>query len=214
MVKATNGMSLRSMTPPEQAHIVNGFTFELSKVMAIRTRVVGQLDIIDTLLGNNVADRMLARAPTTLGGRRIGALVADGFDVDVVSKLRVAAEEAGAMFELVAPYARMTRASDGTTVIADHVIQSGPSVIFEAVVVVASAASVRMLLASPSALDWVSDAFVHCKVLGTIGAARPLLEAVHVTTDEGVIDLAGNGVTAFIEAAKRGRIWARTGGEL
>jgi catalase len=97
-------------------------------------------------------------------------------------------------------------------------ISGGPSVIFDAVVVIVGADSVAALVASPAALDWVSDAFAHCKVIGTVAAAAPLLEAARVKPDAGVVDLAGGngktkgagrGAAAFVETAKRGRIWAR-----
>jgi catalase len=227
----------RSMTPPEKAHIISAYTFELAKVetLAIRTRQLGHLNLIDPELGAKVADLLgmagqadsitparepidlplspalsiLAKAPVTLAGRKIGALIGDGFDAGIVAKLRSAAQKEGAMFELVAPKVGTTLASDGTQVAADHMIAGGPSAIFDAVVVVPGTASIQMLLATPAALEWIANAFAHCKVIGTVADAAPLLEAARVRPDDGVIDLAGKGVATFIETAKRGRIWAR-----
>ncbi len=49
-------MFFRSMSEPEQRHIVSAFTFELAKVetIAIRTRVLGHLMIIEENLGKPV----------------------------------------------------------------------------------------------------------------------------------------------------------------
>ena len=53
-------MFWRSMTPPEQRHIVGAFTFELSKVetLAVRTRMLGHLAVIDPELHDRVATAM------------------------------------------------------------------------------------------------------------------------------------------------------------
>ncbi|MBA3395100.1 MAG: catalase [Deltaproteobacteria bacterium] len=230
-------MFFRSMTAVEQRHIVNAFTFELAKVetVAIRTRMLGHLDVIDRELGARVADALgmagqadaitparapielppspalslLAKAPPLLQGRKVGALIADGFDAGLVAKVRAAVVKEGAMFELVAPKVGMTVASDGSKVAADHMIAGGPSVIFDVVIVVPGADAVPLLLTDAAAIDWVSNAFVHCKVIGTVASAKPLLDACRVKPDDGVIDLAGKGIATFIETAKRGRIWAR-----
>jgi catalase len=230
-------MFWHSMTPPEQLHIVKAFTFELAKVetIAIRRRMLGHLDIIEPVLGARVADGLgmvgqadaitpvkpprelapspalsiLAKAPVTLQGRKVGALIGDGFDASLVAKLRAAVTKEGAMFELVAPKVGTTLAADGSQHKADHMVPGGPSVIFDAVVVIPGAAALPALLGNPAAIDWVSDAFAHCKVIGIVASASSLLDAARVKPDAGVIDLAGKGVAAFIETAKRGRIWSR-----
>ncbi|HEX4421482.1 MAG TPA: catalase [Kofleriaceae bacterium] len=228
----------RSMTPPEQHHIVRAFTFELSKVetIAVRTRMLGHLKLIEPVLHDRVADAMgmqgmadaikpavaprdlapspalslLAKAPDTLRGRKVGVLIGDGFDHALVDQLTAALIKEHALVELVAPKIGGARGSDGRVVAADHIIGGGPSVIFDAVAVVPGAAAIAGLVAEPAALDWVSDAFHHCKVIATVAAAQPLLDAARVVADAGVIDLAGGAaIAAFIAAARRGRIWAR-----
>jgi catalase len=83
-------------------------------------------------------------------------------------------------------------------------------VIFDAVAVLPGAAAVAELLADPVAIAWVSDAFVHCKVIAMIGDAGPLLAAARVSPDAGVIDLGGDGgIAQFVTAARGGRIWSR-----
>jgi catalase len=230
-------MFWRSMTAPEQRHIASAFSFELSRVetLTIRRRMLGHLDIIDPELGRGVADALgmtgqadtvrplkpprdlppspslsiLAKAQATLEGRRIGVLIADGFDAVLVDKLCSAVQQAGATFELVAATIGATIAADGREFTADHLIAGSPSVLFDAVAIVPGARAVPMLASTPHARDWVSDAFAHCKVIGTVAAATPLLEAAQVRYDDGVVDLAGQGIAVFVETAKRGRIWAR-----
>ena len=231
-------MFWKSMTPPEQRHIVNAFSFELSKVetVAIRTRMLGHLMITERELHDRVAASMgmegmadtirpavaprdlppspalsmLGKAPVTLRGRSVGILVGDGFDHELVTQLIAAIENEHATAELVAPKIGGARAADGTLVPAHHTITGGPSVIFDAVAVVPGAAAIAGLVATPAAINWISDAFHHCKVIATVGDAAPLLDAGRVTAGDGVIDLAGGkAIGQFITAAKHGRVWSR-----
>jgi len=230
-------MFFRSMTDVEQRHIVNAFTFELSKLetVAIRTRMLGHLELIDPALGTSVAEAMgmtgqadtltparkpielqpspalsiLAKFAPTLQGRKVGALIADGFDRALVDKLRAAVTAAGAMFELVAPKIGGATSADGKLVPADHIVSGGPSVIFDAVVVAPGAAGMPALLGEAAAKAWVSDAFAHCKVMAVVPAAQPLLDAAGVKPDEGVIEITTKTIAAFVDAAAAGRIWAR-----
>jgi catalase len=226
-----------SMTEPEQRHIVNAFTFELSKVdtIAVRTRMLGHLNLIDANLGERVADAMgmvgqadeltpareaidldpspplsiLAKHRPTLVGRKVGCMIGDGFDRGLVERVRAAVNAEGAMFELCAPKIGGALAADGTQVPADHMISGGPSVIFDAVVVAPGAAAIPTLLLDAAAKQWVADAFAHCKVIGIVGAARPLLDAAGVKPDAGIIEVTATSVGAFVTTAKEGRIWAR-----
>jgi catalase len=230
----------RSMTPTEQHHIARAFTFELSKVetLAVRTRMLGHLRVIEPVLHDQVANAMgmqgmadaikpavlprdlppspslslLGKAHETLRGRKIGILIGDGFDRALVDELRAALTKEHAMVELVAAKIGGAQPASGDVVAADHIVSGGPSVIFDAVAVVPGAASVAALVKDPAALDWVSDAFHHCKVIATVAAAKPLLDAARVVADAGVVELGGAGaIAAFITAAKRGRVWTREG---
>jgi catalase len=201
----------------------------------VRTRVLGHLDIIDKELGALVAENLgmtgqadtitparepidmepspalsiLGKAPVTLEGRKIGILIADGCDAALVDKVRAGAKKAGAMVQLVAPKVGLTTAANGASLEADHMVSGGPSVIFDACAVIVGEAGIDSLVANPAAVQWVADAYNHCKVIGAVGAAQPLFDKAAATVDAGVFDLTGKGVEQFIEAAKRGRIWAR-----
>ncbi|HMG21811.1 MAG TPA: catalase [Kofleriaceae bacterium] len=231
-------MFWRSMTPPEQRHIVGAFSFELSKVetLAVRTRMLGHLAVIERELHDRVATAMgmqgmadairpavaprdlapspalslLGRAPATLRGRRVGVLLGDGFDAELVAMLAAALDKQQAGVELVGPRIGGARPAHGDPVPVNHTIGGGPSVMFDAVAIVSGAAAIPGLLADPAAVAWVSDAFVHCKVIAAAATAGPLLDAARVVRDAGVIDLAGDGaIGRFITAAKGGRIWSR-----
>ena len=150
-------------------HIVNGFVFELSKVEdpAIRTRMVANLRNVDEAFATrrsptasaspscppparrraprsptcppSAALSILNNGPATFAGRKIGALVTDGTDAAVLAALQAAADAEGAVLELIAPKIGGVTLSDGSHVAADQNVDGGPSVLYDAVAVLASA---------------------------------------------------------------------------
>jgi catalase len=227
----------RSMSEPEQRHIVSAFGFELGLVetRAIRRRMLGHLHIIDPELGERV-ERVLgmdgeaetirpARQPVdmplspslslikkaapTLKGRKVGVLVSDGSDAALVDSLRAAIERAGARMMVVAPKIGGTKAKGGKIEV-DKALAAAPSVFFDAVVVAPSRAGAVLLATQAEGLDWVRNAFSHLKFIGRAPESAVLFEAAGVDADEGVIDVSdAKGVAAFIRAAKQGRLWDR-----
>jgi catalase len=228
----------RSMSEPEQRHIVNAFTFELSKVqtVAVRARVLGHLGHIDRELLNRVEERLgmegqaavvkaarpaidmapspalslIKKAPNTIEGRKIGILVADGTDAALVASVQRAVERAGARVQVVAPKIGGVRGNGGKRIAADHQLAGAPSVIFDAVAIAVSDEGAARLGNDPAAIDWIRDAFRHLKVIGVTDAAAPLLDKAGIDHDAGIVSLEnGKGVGAFVAAAQRGRIWDR-----
>jgi len=228
----------RSMTEPEQRHIVSAFVFELSKVstVAVRRRMLGHLVNVNPELGARVADGMgmsgqaeaikparplvdmkpspalslVAKAPKTLEGRKVGVLVTDGSDGALVQALKAALKKAGAQLQVVAPKVGGVVVKGKGTLAADHQLAGGPSIFFDAVVVAPSPEGAAALGHDAAAIDWLRDAFGHLKVIGAVDAARSLLDRAGVKPDKGVVALLGpKDVAAFVNAAKNGRVWDR-----
>ena len=175
-------MFFRSMTEPEQRHIVSAFAFELGKVetVAIRRRMLGHLAIVEPDLYHRVADALgmegqgeriqparqpidlkpspalsiVQKAPRTLEGRTIGVLVSDGTDRVLVDALRAAVDKAGARLAVVAPKIGGVAAADGKRIDADHALAAAPSIFFDAVVM-APCRWWRIQLREAAAIDWV-----------------------------------------------------------
>ena len=235
-------MFFLSQTEPEQNHIVAALVFELSKVEtpAVRERVVSHLVHVDEGMAERVAAGLrlkgatepaatkvsaarqikpspalsiIGKAPQTLKGRVIGCLVSDGVDRTLIDALRAAAKKEGAKLKIVAPYVGGVKPSDGTMLEADLQLAGGPSIFFDAVAVIVSETGARELVREAAALDFVSDAFNHLKVIGYVPAAEPLLHRVGITAelaDAGVVPLAdASAVAGFIATAKKMRIWER-----
>lgn len=234
-----------SQTPIEQKHIAHAITFELSKVEtpAIRSRVVAHLLNIDAGLADMVikglrlqdvpppataarptrqdlkpspALSIIKNGPKSFAGRKVGALVTDGVNAEVLMALGKALKAEGAMLKLIAPEVGGVKDSAGTWHPADEKLEGGPSVLFDAVAVLPSPEGASILTTLPAARDFVADATAHRKFIAYAAAATPLFEKAGVadSLDEGFMPLNSPGdCTAFIAACRKLRFWDRTGAE-
>ncbi len=231
-------MFFRSMTPPEQTHIINAFAFELAKVEAktIRLRMLGHLANVDASLHDGITEALgmkdkeepiapgvaardlplspslslIAKIPNTLQGRKIGVLITDGFDPALLTELLSSAKVEKAAVAIIAPKVGGATDKNGKLMPADFALSTAPSVLFDTVVILASEEAAKDLSMQAPAVAWVSDAFTHLKVLGHTAGAQPLLDRAGVTPDGGVVALTGEKlVGSYITAAKGGRIWKR-----
>jgi catalase len=224
----------RSQTAPEQAHIASALVFELSKVETshVREAMVGHLRHIDPALARRVADGLgLAKLPEapaaaapvrdmdaspalqiigkmkqTLEGRAVAILVADGTDGELVAALKKAAGAAGASVKIVAPKVGGARLASGKTLAADGQLAGTPSVLFDAVAIIVSAAGAKELGGEAAAIDFVRDAFGHLKAIAIDEGGQALLQAAGVDVDAGIIG--AHDVDAFVKAATT-RQWQR-----
>ncbi|MGO4485179.1 catalase [Rhizobium sp. 2TAF27] len=230
-----------SQTPPEQRHIAAALIFELSKVETpvIRERMVSHLMNIDETLASKVGHALgfksmpkpadaamptrqdlepspplsiIERGPKRFEGRKLGILVSDGTDGVIFNALLAQITEQKATFEVIAPKIGGVTLSDGKWIEAHQMIDGGPSVLYDAVALLPSAEGTGDLLKEATARDFVADAFVHCKFIGFVETALPLMQKAGIadSLDEGVIALeSAKDVTAFIEALGKLRVWGR-----
>jgi len=231
-----------SQTAGEQSHIAAALTFELSKVKipAIRERMVSHLLNIDETLASKVADKLglqkmpkpadaalptrqdldpspalsiVENGPERFEGRKLGILVTDGSDAGLLKALKAALDKAGATFEIIAPKVTGAKASDGSWIDADQMIDGGPSVLYDAVALLPAADAMEDLLLESSARDFLADAFAHCKFIGYVGAALPLFEKAGIASDdfdEGCISIASaKEAKSFVDSLAKLRVWER-----
>lgn len=230
-----------SQTLPEQKHIAAALTFELSKVKTpvIRERLVSHLLNIDETLAAKVARGLglkfipiaaeaavptrqdlepspalsiAKNGPERFEGRKLGILLTDGFDGTLLKALQKGLLAEKAAFEIISPVVGGAEAADGTMVEGDQMIDGGPSVLYDAVVLLTSDSGMLDLLKESTARDFVADAFAHCKFIGYSASALPLLEKAGIadSIDNGVILLTeAKDVAPFIAELGRLRVWAR-----
>ncbi|HVT70662.1 MAG TPA: catalase [Trebonia sp.] len=232
-----------SQTAVERRHIADAFTFELSKCEReeIRTRMVAGLRNVDEELAATVAEGLglrelpppveparqprhdlpaspalsiVNRGPGTFAGRKIGVLVTNGADAETLAALRSAAAAEGTTVEIVAAAVGGVDVSDGTRVPAGQQIDGAPSVLYDAVVVLAEPGGARALAARPPARDFVTDAVAHCKFIGYTSGAAVLFEAAGLpadpaSDDDGFVNLAALPPAEFIARCRQLRHWHR-----
>jgi catalase len=230
-----------SQTKVEQNHIAASFIFELSKVEnpAIRSRLVSHLMNVDqgladmvtkglrlpakpkaaeaartprTDLKESAALSIIRNAAGTFHGRKVGALVTDGVNAELVKALKKALEQEGALIEFIAPAIGGVQASDSSWIEAGQAIDGGPSVLYDAVALLVSEAGTKSLMDHPALRDFIADAYAHAKFIAYVDAAKPLIEkAVGVSSiDDGFIAVNGPKDTAgFVNACRQLRFWAR-----
>ncbi|QKC95837.1 catalase [Mesorhizobium sp. NZP2298] len=228
-----------SQDPVEQGHIAAALTFELSKVRTpvIRERIVSHLLNIDDGLAGKVADALglkampkpadaavptrrdlpasdalsiLKNGPGRFEGRKLGILVTEGTDAGLLNALKQALTKAGAKFEIIAPKVGGAKASDGGWIDAQQMIAGAPSVLYDAIALLPAKPAMADLLKESTARDFVADAFAHCKFIGFVEAAAPLLDKAGIVRDEAVIPLASaKDVAGFVTSLGDLRLWAR-----
>jgi catalase len=231
-----------SQTAGEQKHIAAALTFELSKVKTavIRERMVSHLLNIAPELASEVGEGLglktmpkpaaaamptrqdldassalsiVENGPQRFEGRKLGILVTDGTDAALLKALKAALGKQGATFEIIAPKIGGAKASDGSWIEADQMVDGGPSVLYDAVALLPAAAAMADLVQESTARDFVADAFAHCKFIGYVEAAAPLLAKAGIVEDdldEGMIELtSAKDAAGFVGELGKLRVWTR-----
>jgi catalase len=154
---------------------------------------------------------IVSNGPESFAGRRLGVLATDGSDPALFTALKQVVTDEGAALKLIAPRIGGVEMTDGSLVPADEKIDGGPSVLFDAVVLLVSAEGAEQLANESTARDFVADAFAHLKFIGYVDAAKPLLQKAGVmATDEGVVLLKRpSDAASFVQTCRKLRVWAR-----
>ena len=226
-------MFFASQTEVEQGHIIAALVFELSKVKLphVRERVLAQLRNVDDAMAARVANGLGADLPppilpakppldlpvsdalsilkkeASVVSRCLGVLVTDGADGQLVAELQQAASRAGASVKIIAPKVGGVLLKGGKRLAADEKIDGAPSVLFDAVALLLSDEGAQALVGEKAALDFVSDAYAHCKAIGHTPGAQALLDKAGVSEDRFVVALPD--AVVDLVALLSSRQWAR-----
>jgi catalase len=227
----------RSVTPQERKHIGEALTFELGKVdiPAIRQKILGHLNVIDRTLGDTVAEelgmageaiaakpavmpidldpspalRLYGKYKPTLKGRKVALLLAPGFNLKLKDALVAAIKKERAAAAIIALKVGGVEDSTGTRHPAEMALRGSPSIMFDAVAVLAGPAGDKALCANPDAVGFLMDACRHLKAIGLSGVLE-LAGTAHAVGLAGVTEIGGTkDIAAFIGFARDGKVWAR-----
>ena len=198
----------RSLSAPEQEHLIDACRFELGKVesKAIQERVLEHFAKIDALLVTAVAEglglpapkatpatpkgppaskalsmeAMKLLMPPSIKTRRIAVLVADGVDADELMAVRKELEAQGAQLKIIAKRLGTVKAANGKDVPVDKSAMTTASVEYDAVFIPGGAASVATLKKDGESRHFVQEAYLHCKTVGVSKDAEEMLKACEI----------------------------------
>jgi catalase len=221
----------RSLSPVEQAHVIDAITFELGKCYekSIKERELEVLAKVDSDLCERVAAGLglgvpqgtpaedvvpspalsqLVATPGPIDGRRI-AVVADAkSDLAGVAKLREAAQQRGAQVLVLAAVGGELRKGSRTEIV-ERTFATARSIEFDAVVIAGNTAPVS----DPQLMVLLQEAYRHCKPLGAWGSGAQLLIDAGVPTDAPGVLVGDTMVKAYsaelFAALGMHRVWER-----
>ncbi|UTR12256.1 catalase [Evansella sp. LMS18] len=185
-----------SMSEVEKKHLVSAFHFEIGKVKSkeIQQAVVDVFNNVSGDLAKQIAEGVAAEPPAEPGGtgvtksspalsqmntskhvktRKVAILARDGFDSKELKQVKEALEEKEVIAQIINDSLGMVRSVDGEEMEVDTTFLTTASVIFDAVYIAGGKDSVEGFKNKKDAIDFINEAFKHCK---TIGAANDALE--------------------------------------
>lgn len=101
--------------------------------------------------------------------RQIAILVAEGSDTNAANQMKEALISAGAVVKFVAPKLGMIKGDRGEAIKVDQSFLTSSSVLFDAVFVPGGKKGIQNLLAAIEPLNFVEEAFRHCKAIALDG---------------------------------------------
>ena len=203
----------RSLTPVEQSHMVEAFTFELGKVFEqeIKERELAVLADVDDDLCSRVAAGLGLRAPKgsparnvvvspalsqivdepgPIDGRKVGVIADAGADLVGIAKLRRALAKFGAEVLVIAPFGG-TLTNGAEELVVDRTLLTSRSIEFDALLVAGETEPTNDI----KLVILLQETYRHCKALGAWGNGSAVLE------DAG-IPLSGEGMVTGKDVGK------------
>jgi catalase len=179
-------------------------------------------------VGSSPAVSMANTVKDSVKTRKVAILGADGIDDTAVAAMKKALTEAGAQVKLVAPRLGVLKSAKNSEVKVDFSLLTASSVMFDAVYIPGGERSVKALQKHGEALEFLQEAFKHCKTIAANGAGAQLLHACRSANgaaagegetaergveEEGIIvgsdDQAGKIAGEFIKGIAQHRHWGR-----
>jgi catalase len=224
-------MFYASLSPVEQQHLADAFTFELGKCLerSVRERMLTVLAKVETALCAEVADGLglplpsaepvehpapspavsqLRPEPFPVAGRIVGVVAGPDADLAGIAALRRALDAEGVLLRVIAPHGG-TLERDGAAEVVERTFATARSIEFDAVVVADGAPQDGDF----RGLVLLQEAFRHLKGIGAWGDGAAVLADAGIEPDyPGVlvkrrnVDKLGSGLVTLLG---RHRVWDR-----
>ncbi|MPS60222.1 MULTISPECIES: catalase HPII [Acinetobacter] len=227
----------KSLAPHEQKHVVDAYTFELSKVQRkhIRERQVQQilanidLDLarqVGANLGIEVPDltldykktaieksaklSFLAFPPEDIQGRKVAVLIHNLVKSDTLEAIKNWAIKEGVVVHLLAPSLAPVKDHKDNIIVADGMQMAEPSIAYDAVIV-PDGDNLNAVMQDGVARHYVLEAYKHLKPIAFLGNKSDLLEPLGLVADEGTLveDEFQHIKEKFKNLIKAHRVWSR-----
>ena len=208
-------MFYRSLSPIEQTHVVEAFTFELGKVyeQAIKERELQVLANVDTDLCEQVAAGLglpapkgkpaedvtvspalvqILAEPGRIDGRKIGIIADAGSDLAGVAKLVKATAALGVTALVIAPVGGVLKAGRRTVTV-DRTLATARSIEFDALVVAGGTTPTGDI----KLVVLLQEAFRHCKAIAAWGDGGAVLKSARISSKDPGVEVAEEVDKAF-----------------
>lgn len=227
----------KSLAPHEQKHVVDAYTFELSKVQRkhIRERQVQQilanidLDLarqVGANLGIEVPDltldykktaveksaklSFLAFPPQDIQGRKVAVLIHNLVKSDALKAMKNWAIKEGVTLHLLAPSLAPVKDHQDSIITADGMQMAEPSIAYDAVII-PDGDNLNVVMQDGVTRHYLLEAYKHLKPIAFLGNKSDLLEPLGLVPDEGT--LVGDEFQPIAEKFKNlimaHRVWSR-----
>jgi catalase len=142
-------------------------------------------------------------------GRKIAFLAADGVNARQLTQVKSGLLAQGALCDVIARFSGTIGGDNGAAIPVDKAAPNAPSVIYDAVFIPGGDASAAALVDSPLAVDFVKEAYLHCKPIAAMGNAVELLakadipttaQGDKISTRQGLVTTRGRDVSGFLKA--------------
>lgn len=141
--------------------------------------------------------------------KKIAFLCTDGIYNTSVVNYRTALEKKGAVVKIVAPHLGFIKTEEDKKIKVDQSFLTASSVLFDGVFIPAGKGNSN-LKNSSEIIEFVTDAYKHCKVIGGEDEGAAVIKAILgevANKDEGIV--LNKDTTAFIKALGKHRFWER-----
>ncbi|QGT98623.1 Catalase KatE-intracellular protease [Candidatus Syntrophocurvum alkaliphilum] len=192
-----------SMSDAEKQHIVDAFHFEIGGVKnkQIRQLVVNMFSNVNENLAAQIAEGVGVTAPPLSSGsdvtdsspavsqentvkspqtRWVGILVENGFNYSEIIQVIEELKKAGVNSEIVSKYQGTITCSNGNAIEVDKNYLTTGSIMYDAVYVGGGQQSIETLLTHGDALNFINEAYKHCKAIGATNEGVDLLVASQI----------------------------------
>lgn len=227
----------KSLAPHEQKHVVDAYTFELSKVQRkhIRERQVQQilanidLDLarqVGANLGIEVPDltldykktaveksaklSFLAFPPQDIQGRKVAVLIHNLVKSDSLEAMKNWAIKEGVTLHLLAPSLAPVKDHQDSIITADGMQMAEPSIAYDAVII-PDGDNLNAVMQDGVTRHYLLEAYKHLKPIAFLGNKSDLLEPLGLVPDEGTLvgDEFQPNAEKFKNLIMAHRVWSR-----